>query len=1029
MSGNVRDQIAQATVRGGCKRSRLARGIGRALRDMAVVVLSASAAIDANADEELPALPPLPIPYLDLQRKEQVRTSGGRYFATDKNPMHSAIRMSGPRVFLDIADADLYAYYRGANGMYVRNGAKAIARGLRTTTTEEWAHGYATEGATFHLESSVVKTRAANAYGLLARQNTAVMRFAGGTVTTLGAGAYGALVSDRAVLELDEALKRDGMAPDPVRIETHADDTAGIFAYDGATLNARAASVQTYGMGAPAIIVDHATANLSKVSLGTVARHIPFVVARNAATLTLADMVIDQGDRLGPAIEIDASSVLELRGAATARGLTAIRITRNDALPAGGRIVVSDRARIEGGIDIDPVEPVRLEVHDEGEFRGDLNGRASLDVGVRSRVVFEGSTRLASLSNAGVVGFAPDGAGRRALVVEGSLSGSDGASLRLCTELDIGGVLRAQQTDRVLVAGDVSGVHRLDIVPSGLGGQTDTNADGEIQANEGISLVQVTGNATPQSFALPGGVLAVGAYQYELTAFAPGKSDPSQRLAPGGEAFWDFRLATRKKPDPVVDTPRIDTPSFDIPSADTPSGDIPSVETPSIDMPSVDAPIGDIPNIDTPEADKPAANVPASEMPNADVTVPERPAESTPASAEGSATAHPDQPSAPSETPDASASTDAATDSGSQADPGPGHDTTPSNADAAPAEDTSLAHAHASTPSVDGAASALILQPRPESVHGVSYVVLPEAAADLLRTALLAWGPPAAFPDAVDTIEAPYRPKGFASIFGARERVRGTTERTEHEYRFRSAQHGVQAGLPIYELRHGSASTRVDVGFGMSEATVDTDVPGAPDRSRVRAAGMGFALLHRHASGPYALYERGLIKLDAVSIDVRSGQRELTSTGGSALSMLGEIGLSMALPYGVDLSPSISASYIDVRIADAVDPDDYAIHLQGHRATAVRFAARAVRPFSVERTTLVPYIQTGVTFSGGPPMSHRVGDSTYATTPAGSAWNLALGLSARIGKHAAIHIDLETDRAFGRGVNSTRADGSLQWSF
>lgn len=101
----------------------------------------------------------------------------------------------------------------------------------------------------------------------------------------------------------------------------------------------------------------------------------------------------------------------------------------------------------------------------------------------------------------------------------------------------------ATQSDRLLVNGSVSGTTFIDdrLVA---GEQADTNRDGVIEATEGVSLVQVSGNASASSFVLKQGYVASGPWQYSLYSFTPGTSSASQRqLSGSGNAFWDYRLA------------------------------------------------------------------------------------------------------------------------------------------------------------------------------------------------------------------------------------------------------------------------------------------------------------------------------------------------------------------------------------------------------------------------------------------------------------------------------------------------------
>ncbi|WP_375629913.1 MULTISPECIES: autotransporter outer membrane beta-barrel domain-containing protein [unclassified Bartonella] len=137
----------------------------------------------------------------------------------------------------------------------------------------------------------------------------------------------------------------------------------------------------------------------------------------------------------------------------------------------------------------------------------------------------------------------------------------DGASISLNTYLNSGGALNHQKTDRVLIHGDVSGKTKLQVhgVAGSPGGYTGKGGNAE-----GISIIQVSGQAKQDSFQLEGGYVALNElpYQYKLYSYGPesefGKASMDQRLVEGSGDFWDFRLESRSidsdvqpKPDPA----------------------------------------------------------------------------------------------------------------------------------------------------------------------------------------------------------------------------------------------------------------------------------------------------------------------------------------------------------------------------------------------------------------------------------------------------------------------------------------------
>jgi len=127
--------------------------------------------------------------------------------------------------------------------------------------------------------------------------------------------------------------------------------------------------------------------------------------------------------------------------------------------------------------------------------------------------------------------------------------GNSGARITFNTLLNTGGAWSNQWTDRLLINGDVSAgsttqVH-IQEVPGSPGG---LSSPGKANLNsEGISLIQVSGNASENSFVLAGGYVTMAAlpYEYRLYAYGPGSAngaaDASQRQVDGTN-HWDFRL-------------------------------------------------------------------------------------------------------------------------------------------------------------------------------------------------------------------------------------------------------------------------------------------------------------------------------------------------------------------------------------------------------------------------------------------------------------------------------------------------------
>lgn len=122
---------------------------------------------------------------------------------------------------------------------------------------------------------------------------------------------------------------------------------------------------------------------------------------------------------------------------------------------------------------------------------------------------------------------------------------STGSTLTMNSFLDAGGTTVANQnSNRLLINGNASGSTLLVVKNNGgPGASTDLNGSTFNDANEGISLAQVSGTSSAGVFALQGDYVAVGPYQYRLYAYAPGASDAGQRLVDAdADGHWDYRL-------------------------------------------------------------------------------------------------------------------------------------------------------------------------------------------------------------------------------------------------------------------------------------------------------------------------------------------------------------------------------------------------------------------------------------------------------------------------------------------------------
>lgn len=208
--------------------------------------------------------------------------------------------------------------------------------------------------------------------------------------------------------------------------------------------------------------------------------------------------------------------------------------------------VTVDGSQLEGGVRVANGASASLILGNASVMTGSTTGNIAATIGSASLWNLTGNSNVASLAlnDGGAISFQASADGmHRNLAVAGPFSGT-GGTITLNTELNSGGALTNQFTDRLLIQGDVTttGPTEIVVVPTGAGAGTDRNQNGAVDAHEGISLVQVGGSSRDDAFVLRDGYVAVGAYQYTLHAFGPGQADQAQNLLPSGNLNWDYRL-------------------------------------------------------------------------------------------------------------------------------------------------------------------------------------------------------------------------------------------------------------------------------------------------------------------------------------------------------------------------------------------------------------------------------------------------------------------------------------------------------
>jgi serine protease autotransporter len=294
-----------------------------------------------------------------------------------------------------------------------------------------------------------------------------------------------------------------------------------------------------------------------------------------------ANMMLNSKSHLSGQVELASGSVISV-------DQTDSKTTSTD----GNNDVIIDAA-ISGNGTLKKMAPGALYINSDNTFTGSthiysgaliLNGSLTSTVTMEQNTVLAGNSTVTDLILKDDVQLLPqwpaesesDAFMPATQTVNGTLAAGNNNLLSLRTHFDPS----FAQTDKLLINGDVvsSAPVTVQVTPSGTGFFTDTDNDGAADNQEGISLIQVAGNATKNSFKLAGEYVARGAYAYNLYAFAPGRSSEEQRDVEGsGDQFWDYRLQNNMLTEgdntvPVDNTP-VPDPTPDDGGDDTPVPD------------------------------------------------------------------------------------------------------------------------------------------------------------------------------------------------------------------------------------------------------------------------------------------------------------------------------------------------------------------------------------------------------------------------------------------------------------------------
>jgi len=429
--------------------------------------------------------------------------------------------VSGRSGTATLTNSHFFANGQGSIGIYsdsVGSGDHSIINmtGGDITANGDLSRGvWAVRGGEAHLDDVTITTTAANASGVMATGTNSWATFKNGTINAQR--GFGAGAASNALVEIDASQIT---ASETGLYAVTAQQQSVVSISNGSVITATGAGgigLDFLGLTATNVI-DLKDSQVSAQAAGAFA-----VQARGGDDRLDATNSVLTGDRL----------------------VTAINAADTDGTLYGAKLDINaNNSVLTGHAAVSNLSTLTMNLTNGTDW----TLRQSATGTVRSDVTF------LNLDESRIV-FDPASAQRQTLVVgSGDRNGNTtvynafaNARIEMNTFFDAGGPLASQSTDRLIINGDVTGTTLLTVNPvAGSPG-----APTGLSASDGISIVQVYGNASANSFALSGGYVAVGPYQYHLAAFDPTSSDTTQRVM-GSGGFWDFRL---QNPSALTGTP------------------------------------------------------------------------------------------------------------------------------------------------------------------------------------------------------------------------------------------------------------------------------------------------------------------------------------------------------------------------------------------------------------------------------------------------------------------------------------------
>lgn len=446
------------------------------------------------------------------------------------------------------------------------NGAEIITEGGGSGS--EWAVGVlAANSGTATVIGTKITTHGLRGDGLNATSDGSHIEMSGGSITTTGLDAKGAVAYDggtatltnvdivtesgRGVVAADDgswlvmnggsiltkgasasaaqAVRGAKTILNGVRLTTEGADAIGAHAFGaGSAVEVNSSEITTNGSGGHGALASvDSSVNIDASRITTSGSNAHGLVTNMNGSINVTDSsvkvtgidssaIYSKGDTGtsevitvdGSVLESENGSAIEVASGNLNLNVKGSHISGNGTLlnvaNAATAKLEADKSTLIGDINVADGSTADIGLKNNSYLRGAIKNGTSASIDATSAWSLTGSSDIAALDHAGIIDF--DAENPYKTLTVGSYNG-DGGSFYLNTKLNEGG--SASETDKVIVDGDATGNGKVFIKNNGgAGANTGTGA------TDGIQIIEVAGNSDA-SFQL-GAAAIVGIYDYQL---------------------------------------------------------------------------------------------------------------------------------------------------------------------------------------------------------------------------------------------------------------------------------------------------------------------------------------------------------------------------------------------------------------------------------------------------------------------------------------------------------------------------------